>query len=685
MAENAKHLDYRLVPSTCVYCGTGCGVLLEVTDGRVTGTLPQKNHPVSRGALCIKGWAAHEFVHSERRLTRPMVREGGVLKETDWDTALAAVAKGLAKAKKEHGPDAVGFFASARCTNEENYLLQKLARAVIGTNNVDHCARLCHASTVAGLAMSFGSGAMTNSINELEGAEVILVVGSNTTEQHPIIGEKILAAARRGAKLIVIDPRSIHLSGFAALYLRPRPGSDVAFINGIANVIISEGLEDRDFIASRTEGYDEFKKAVADYTPQRVEELSGIPAADLAAAARLYAGAERASIVYCMGITQHTTGTDNVLALANLAMLTGNVGRPGTGVNPLRGQNNVQGACDMGGLPNVYPGYQRVNDEETARKFERAWEVEGLSGQPGLTIVEMTDAAARGDLRALFIMGENPMVSDPDINHVREALEKLDFLAVADIMENETVELAHVVLPAASFAEKDGTFTNTERRVQRIRKAIDPVGEARADWEIVCGIARKMGASGFDFRSPREVFEEIRGVTPSYAGMTYDRLGTRGLAWPCPAEDHPGTPILHAESFPIGKGRFSAVEYREPAEMPDADYPLVLTTGRLLFHYHTGTMTRRSPSLVREIDRAFVEVNPADAAELGIRDGDRVKVSSRRGSVELEARVTERVGKGVIFIPFHFAEAAANLLTNPALDPVAKIPELKACSAKLEK
>jgi formate dehydrogenase alpha subunit len=526
---------------------------------------------------------------------------------------------------------------------------------------------------------------MTNSIDELEDAEVILIVGSNTTEQHPIIGERILAAARKGAKLIVIDPRAIHLSNFAEVFLRPRPGSEVAYLNGLANVIISEGLEDSEFIAARTEGFEEMKKAVAEFTPQKVEEISGIPAEDLVAAARVYARAERASIVYCMGITQHSTGTDNVLTLANLALLTGNVGKPGTGVNPLRGQNNVQGACDMGGLPNVYTGYQRVDSEDAAKKFEAAWGVEKLSRQPGLTITEMTEKAAEGELRALFIMGENPMVSDPDINHVREALGKLDFLVLADIMENETMEFAHVVLPAASFAEKDGTISNTERRVQRIRKAVEPVGQSRADWEIVCGIARAMGASGFDFSSPEEVFEEIRKVTPSYAGITYERLGTHGLQWPVPSEDHPGTPILHIESFPIGKGKMSAVQFREPAEMPDAEYPLVLTTGRLLFHYHTGTMTRRSPSLVREIDRAFVEVNPADASELGIRDGDHVKVSSRRGSVEVDAKVTEKVGKGVIFMPFHFAEAAANLLTNTALDPVSKIPELKVCAAKLEK
>jgi len=525
---------------------------------------------------------------------------------------------------------------------------------------------------------------MTNSIQDLEEAEVILVVGSNTTEQHPIIGERILQAARKGTRLIVIDPRAIHLSRFAEVHLRPRPGTEVAYLNGLAHVIISEGLQDEAFIASRTEGFQEFREAVASYTPERVEEISGIPAEDLRAAARFYGSAERAAIVYCMGITQHVAGTDNVLAVANLALLTGNLGKPGTGVNPLRGQNNVQGACDMGGLPNVFTGYQRVDDEEAARRFEVAWEVEDLPRKPGLTVVEMTDAAAQGRLRAMYVMGENPMVSDPDINHVREALGRLDFLAVADIMDNETLRYAHVVLPAASFAEKEGTITSTERRVQRFRRAVEPPGEARPDWEILCELGRRMGARGFDFSSPEEVFEEIRRVTPSYAGMTYPRLGTRGLQWPCPTEEHPGTPILHVEGFPIGKGRFTPLAYRPPAEEPDEEYPLILTTGRILFQYHTGTMTRRSPSLVREADRPFVEVNPEDATELGLVDGERVVVSSRRGSVEVEARVTDRVGKGVVFMPFHFAEAAANVLTIAALDPVAKIPELKACAVKIQ-
>jgi len=525
---------------------------------------------------------------------------------------------------------------------------------------------------------------MTNSVNELEEAEAILVVGSNTTEQHPIIGEKILAARRKGARLVVIDPRAIHLSDFADVYLQPRPGTDVAYLNGLMRVILEEGLEDREFIQTRTEGFEELRRAVAEYTPEKVEEISGIPAEKLVEAARIYGGAERASIVYCLGITQHTTGTDNVLSLANLAMLTGNMGIPCTGVNPLRGQNNVQGACDLGGLPNVYTGYQKVADEAAAARFEEAWGVEKLSREPGLTVTEMLDRAHEGELRALYIMGENPMVSDPDINHVREALERLDFLVVADIMEGETVRMADVALPAASFAEKEGTITNTERRVQRVRRAIEPVGESKADWEIMSLIAGEMGASGFDYASAEEVFEEIRKVTPSYAGITYRRLGTRGLQWPCPTEDHPGTPILHVGEFARGRGKFTACEYKEPAETPDGEYPLVLTTGRLLFQYHTGTMTRRSPTLVREVNKAFVEVNPEDASDLGIRNGDKVKVSSRRGSVEVEAKVTDRIRKGVIFMPFHFAEAAANTLTNSALDPVSKIPEYKVCAARLD-
>jgi formate dehydrogenase alpha subunit len=525
---------------------------------------------------------------------------------------------------------------------------------------------------------------MTNSINELVGARCILITGSNTTEQHPVIAGKILEAVRRGADLIIFDPRWIQLSPYASMHLRQKPGTDVAYINAMMRVIIDEGLFDREFVNSRTEGFEAFAEPLKDCAPEWASGVTGIAAEDIVSAARAFAGAPSASIVYCMGITQHTSGTDNVKALANLAMLTGNVGRASTGVNPLRGQNNVQGACDCGGLPEFYPGYQRVDDEESAVKFEKAWGRK-LSREPGLTLMEMMEAAGDGDIKFMYVLGENPLVSDPNTTHVRAALERLDFLVVQDIMETDTTALADVVLPGACWAEKDGTFTNTERRVQRVRKAVEPPGEARADWEIICGLAREMGAPGFEFSSPREIFDEMASLTPQYAGIGYDRLGTRGLQWPCPTADHPGTVFLHEVQFARGKGRFHAVDYRPPAEPPDEDYPFALMTGRIIFHYHTGTMTRSSPSLDREVDRAYVEVNPADAMALGVPDGGLVRVSSRRGELTLEARLTERVKPGELFVPFHFAESPANVLTNDALDPVSRIPELKVCAVKIER
>jgi len=536
---------------------------------------------------------------------------------------------------------------------------------------------------------------MTNSIPEIEEATCIFVIGSNTTEQHPLVATRIYRALERGAKLIVADPREIQLSRFAHVYLRHRPGTDVALLNGMMNVIISEGLEDREFIESRTEGFEEFKAAVADYTPERVEAITGIPAEDLIAAARMYAQAERAAIIYAMGITQHTTGTDNVLSCANLAMLTGNVGKPSTGVNPLRGQNNVQGACDLGALPNVYPGYQRVTDPQSRAKFEEAWGTE-LSPEVGLTVVEMTDAAYEGRLKAMYIMAENPMLSDPDINHVREALERLDFLVVQDIFLSETAELADVVLPGASFAEKDGTFTGTDRRIQLVRKAIEPIGEARADWEIVREIANRMVKeklaihssqfANWDYSHPSEIMDEIAALTPIYGGVSYRRLEERGfLQWPCRGPDDPGTPYLHKGQFARGKGKFTPVRYREPAELPDEEYPFLLTTGRMMFHWHTGTMTRRSKKLAKEVPDGYVEISPEDAEALGIGRGERVRIVSRRGQIEARAWITRRVPPGLVFVPFHFAEAAANVLTNPALDPTAKIPEYKVCAVRVEK
>ena len=539
---------------------------------------------------------------------------------------------------------------------------------------------------MAGLAATFGSGAMTNSIPDLAEADCFLVTGSNTTEQHPIIGTLILRAKERGAKLIVVDPRRIQLAEMADIYLRPRPGTNVAWLNGLMHVILKEGLEDKSFIAERTENFQALKEVVERYHPARVEAITGIPIPDLIAAARMFGQAERAAIVYCMGITQHTSGTANVMSCANLALLTGNVGKPGTGVNPLRGQNNVQGACDMGGLPNVYTGYQPVTSPEARAKFAAAWGVKTLPDQVGLTVTEMTGGALEGRVRALYVVGENPMVSDPDINHVRAGLQALDFMVVQDIFMTPTAELAHVVLPATSYAEKDGTFTATDRRIQRIRAAIPPVGQSKPDWQIICELAQRMGAPGrWDYAHPSEIMAEIASLTPSYAGVSYARLElVGGLQWPCPSPDHPGTPILHTTRFTRGLGLFQPQEYTPPAEEPDEEYPFILTTGRTMFQYHTGTMTRRSEKLAQEVPLSYLEVNPADAQTMGVRHGQMVHVRSRRGELDTQAFVTPRVPPGVVFMPFHFAEAAANVLTNRALDPLCKIPEFKVCAVRVE-
>lgn len=526
---------------------------------------------------------------------------------------------------------------------------------------------------------------MTNSIEELERSDVILLTGSNTKEMHPVISTYIKRGVISGkTKLIVVDPRRIDLVDFAEVWLRQKPGSDVAWLNGMMNVIITEELYDKKYVEERTEDFDALKKTVASYTPARVEEISGVPADDLIRAARLYAQAPAASIAYAMGITQHINGTDAVKSVANLAMLCGNIGIESGGVNPLRGQNNVQGACDMGCLPNVFTAYQSVTLPEAREKFAKFWGVESMPEKVGLTIVEVINGAEKGTIKSLFVVGENPMLSDPDLHHVEHGLRSLDFLVVQDIFLTETARLADVVLPAACFAEKEGTFSNTERRVQRVRKAVEPPGQALPDWQILCEIAKRMGYP-MDYPDARAVFDEMRKVTPSYAGMTYDRLDTGGLQWPCPNGDHPGTRYLHKDKFVRGKGKFHAIEWIPPAESPDAEYPYLLTTGRVLFQYHTGTMTRRSAGLNACAPDCFVEVNAADAVKLGICAGDMVKVTSRRGSLTARAVVGETTEKGTVFLPFHYAEAAANNLTIAALDPQAKIPEYKVCAVQVVK
>ncbi|HUU58032.1 MAG TPA: formate dehydrogenase subunit alpha, partial [Phycisphaerae bacterium] len=661
-AGAGRSWELKRTATICPYCGCGCTIVLNVRDNRIISVTGEPGLGVGKGLLCVKGRFGFDFIGHAERLTTPWVRRDGELRPASWDEALDLVAGRLSEIRTQSGPDAIGGLASAKCTNEENYVMQKFLRAVVGTHNVDHCARLCHASTVAGLARAFGSGAMTNSIEDFDATDCVFVIGSNTTECHPIIGAAIKrAVTHRGMPLIVADPRTIELAEFAAVHLRQRGGTDVALINAMMHVILRDGLADEAFLAERTEGFEELRRAVEPYTPELGEKITGVPAADIVRAARLYAEPPAASIVYSMGITQHTTGTDNVLSLANLAMLTGNVGKPGTGVNPLRGQNNVQGACDLAALPNVYPGYQKVDDEAIRAKFQDAWGV-GLSGQAGLTLVEMINAAADGRIKALYVMGENPMLSDPDVNHVEEALRKLDFLVVQDLFLTETAQLADVVLPAAGFAEKDGTFTNTERRVQRVRKGIDPPGEARLDWEILCDLARRMGYE-MSYRDASQIQDEIASLTPSYAGITYDRLETGALQWPCPDRDHPGTPYLHKGRFARGLGRFHPVEFIPPRELPDEEYPFLLSTGRILQHFHTGTMSRRSEVLDELVSVGAVEIHPDDAARLAIADGRKVRIASRRGQIEIAARLTPRVSPGTLFLAFHYREAPANRLT----------------------
>ena len=536
---------------------------------------------------------------------------------------------------------------------------------------------------MAGLAAAFGSGAMTNTIGDIGKADVILATGTNTTENHPVLSSVVKRAVKfNHARLFVIDPRKIKLVDSAEKWLRQNLGTDVAWINGLIHVIIKEDLVDKEFIENRTEGFEELKKVVEKFTPEFVEALTGIPANDIIETARAYATAKAGCIIYCMGITQHTNGTNNVKSLANLAMVCGNLGIAGGGVNPLRGQNNVQGACDMGGLPNVFTGYQPVSDDNVRRFLEEKWNVTGIPSAPGLTATAMVPKAHSGEIKAMYIIGENPLVSDPDLNHAEDSLKRLDFLVVQDIFMTETAQMADVVLPSSCFAEKDGTFVNTERRVQRIRKAVEPPGQARPDWEITCEIAARMGYP-MSYEDAEAVFKEISEVTPSYRGITYNRIEKEGLHWPCPDESHPGTPILHTEKFPRGKGLIHAIDYIPPNEHTDDEYPMYLTTGRVIYHYHTGTMTRKTAGLNERSPESFVEISSSDASIYGIENGAMVDIASRRGVIRAKAVISPMAVNGTVFIPFHFAEAAANKLTNAALDPVSKIPEYKVCAVKL--
>jgi len=693
------------VTTTCPYCGVGCTLQLHIQDHFIYKVTSPFDSVVNRGNLCVKGRFGYDYLYSKKRVTTPLVRKqpqkaGARTQAFDlsdwrpiaWDEALDLVAERQVEVYRQYGAGAMAVYCCAKATNEDNYLMQKLYRAVFRSNNVDHCTRLCHAASVVALQMAVGSSAMSNTASEVIHNDVFIITGSNITENHPIIANQMKAAIHKhGAKLIVVDPRRIEMVNWATLWLPEKPGSDVAIYSAMAHVILKEKLYNQTFIDERTENFAEFAASMEKFTPEYAESISGVDRELIVQAARLYGTAKNAAIYWALGIPEHAHGTANALSLINLALLTGNIGRLGTGLNPLRGQNNVQGASDSGAMPWHYPGYQRVDNEENARKFERAWNIEpgGLDRRLGLTTTEILGAAGPGGVRSLHIMGENPMMSEPNLNHTRHQMEQLDFIVAQDLFINESGAFADVFLPAASWAEIDGTFTNTDRRVQRVRQAIPPIGQARPDWQIVSALAARLEAllarpasARWDYTHPAQILEEMGRLVPEYAGVQYGRIEKIGLQVPVWDDQHPGTPFLFEQSFPRGRGKFHALDYTPAAEMPDADYPFILTTGRVLEHWHGGSMTRNS-WLNDLYPEALVEIHPDDAARLGIEDKTPVRVTSRRGTIVLRAWVTHRVTPGVVFIPFHFAEAAANLLTIDVIDPQAKIPEYKACAVRI--
>lgn len=675
--------ETQKIPTTCPHCGTGCQMNLLVKNNRLVGVEPIDG-PANKNLLCVKGkFASYKFVGSGDRLTEPLIKRNGIFEPASWEEALTLVSSKFNEIKAKNGPDALAGFSCSRATNEDNYVFQKMVRAAFGTNNVDNCARVCHSASVHGLAQTLGSGAMTNPIADItEDVDMILLVGSNPEEAHPVIGAQIRQAIQRGTQVVVVDPRKINLVKDSALHLQVQAGTNVAFANGMMHVILKEGLADRHFIEERTEGFSDLEKMVADYTPEKVAEICHIHPEDLIQAARMYAKAEKAPIIYCLGVTEHSTGTEGVMSMSNLAMLVGKVGKPGCGVNPLRGQNNVQGACDMGCMPYDFPGYQKVNNPEVIDKFEKAWHVP-LNRNTGLTSTKVLPAATAGNVKGLYIFGEDPIVTDPDTGHVRQALESLDFLVVQELFMTETAAYADVVLPGISYAEKDGTFTNTERRVQRVRKAVEPRGQAREDYEIFCEVMTRMGYP-CAYESAKEIMEEISAVTPSFGGINYERLEKESLQWPCRSLTDPGTPIMHVGSFARGKGLFKAIPYKQAQELPDEEYPYLMSTGRMLYHYNTRAMTGRTEGINQIANHSYIEINAVDAQALGIQEGDKVEVHSRRGKIETYAAVGNRVFPQEVFMTFHFPDGNVNEITNAVFDDIATIPEYKVCAVAIK-
>jgi formate dehydrogenase alpha subunit len=695
-ASHRNETDDEVIHTTCPYCGVGCGLQVHKSDGRITWVDGEPDNGSSLGMTCVKGRFGLEYVHASDRLTTPLVRRDGELKPASWDDALDLVAQRFA--------GAIGSFASiasAKATNEDGYVLQKFTRAVMGTNSIDHCSRLCHAPSVVALMEQVGSGATSNSYEDYDHAGTLLVVGSDTSQNHPVVASRLRRAVEeRGAAMIVVNPIRVDLCDTAEVHLQGRPGTDVALFNALANVILEEGLENRDFIEARTEDFDAWRRVVDQVTPEVAEEITGVSADDIRIAARLYArprpgrdGEERGScLIWGMGVTQHTMGSDNARALINLALLCGQVGGFGNGISPLRGQNNVQGCSDSGCLPNVLPGYEAVDDPSVNARWSQAWDAE-LPLEPGLQSTAMIEAMLDGSLKTMYVVGENPLISDPYLAHAREAFDQLDFLVVQDIFMHETGEVADVVLPAAAFAEKFGTFTNSERRVQLIRPIIESPGEAREDWAITNEIARRVlklierPDEGYQHESASEIFDEMSSLTPIVTGLSHERLDREGgIQWPCPEPDHPGTPRLFEDEFPRGKGKFVAVEQGPPAaELPSKRFPFTLITGRSLYHWHGGVITKHVPGLLATVPVVAVDMHPTDADQLGVSEGDDVQLASRRGEIIAEVHIGDRMRRGELFVPFvQLNGVAANFVTNDRLDAAAGIPEYKACAVRVE-
>ena len=689
------------IASLCPYCGVGCQTTYHIRDNRVLRVMG-RNGPSNLGRLCVKGRFGFDYVTHPQRLLTPLVRRKEVAKhataivdpanplsafrEATWDEALALAADGLAKIRDARGGNALAGFGSAKGSNEEAYLFQKLVRTGFGTNNVDHCTRLCHASSVAALMEGLNSGAVSNQVADVQHCEVFIIIGANPTVNHPVAATFMKNAIERGAKLILMDPRRTELARFAEHYLQFRADTDVALLNAILCAIVEEDLVDKDFIADRTSGYEAFSKHILQYTPERMAPICGIDARTIREVARLYATSNASMIFWGMGISQHVHGTDNARCLIALALITGQIGRRGTGLHPLRGQNNVQGASDMGLIPMVFPDYRSVEDDANRAFYEQLWNAK-LDPKKGLTVVEIMNAAIAGDIRGMYIMGENPAMSDPDLSHAREALAKLEWLVVQDLFLTETASFADVILPASAFPEKTGTFTNTDRRVQLGRQALEPPGSVRQDLSLIQEIARRMGLPWM-YSGPADVWSEIRKAVPSVAGITWERLEAEGsVTYPCLEEGDPGDEVIFVDAFPTADGRARLVpaEFTRANEIPDAEYPFVLITGRLLEHWHTGSMTRRAAVLDAIEPIATASLHPDEINRLGIQPGDFVTVESRRGTVSAVARRDPGVPHGAVFLPFAFVEAAANLLTNPALDPVGKIPEFKYCAVRVSK